>query len=234
MSKFGVQSTLPINHTPLLPPKIIAVTDPRPLPHHHHHRHHQLIDEAPISAQKAKEANLIGSIRYQSAVIDEVAAKTVEKIKEDQGSLEKEKLLRSMEKLPPSARADKLRVSLHAYIKALQARKVLADLHSKVSWPFSKREEQEKVAVVYLGGPILNGNGGGGSTGGSKIIDSRETAKVLRRVGAMEKVRAVVLRVNSPGGSVVGSDEIWSAVRDLQSSQKKVVISMGNLAASGG
>ena len=65
-------------------------------------------------------------------------------------------------------------------------------------------------------------------------IQSSTFSKLLDKVHHMKKVKAVVLRVDTPGGSVVGSDEIYNQIRRLQAKKIKVVISMGNVAASGG
>jgi len=65
------------------------------------------------------------------------------------------------------------------------------------------------------------------------ISDSEETVKQLRDFGKNNRVKAVVLRIDSPGGVVGPSQEIWSAVKDL-AKKKKVVVSMGSVAASGG
>jgi protease-4 len=65
------------------------------------------------------------------------------------------------------------------------------------------------------------------------ILDSRETVRQLADMEKDERVRAVVLRVDSPGGVVAPSQEIYAGVKRL-SAKKKVVVSMGSLAASGG
>jgi protease-4 len=65
------------------------------------------------------------------------------------------------------------------------------------------------------------------------IIDGQETIRQLRTLGKDERVKAVVLRVDSPGGVVGPSQELYAAVKKLAKT-KKVVVSMGSLAASGG
>jgi protease-4 len=87
---------------------------------------------------------------------------------------------------------------------------------------------KNKVAVVYLEGDIVDGNGKTGSIGGDN------TSKLLRELRNDEDVKAVVLRVNSPGGSAVASDLIWREVTLLKAAKKPVVVSFGNVAASGG
>ncbi len=86
---------------------------------------------------------------------------------------------------------------------------------------------RRKIAVVYAQGEIVNGEGGTDQVGGTAI------ARELRSLRKNPAVRAIVLRVNSPGGSVVASEEIQRELVLLNTS-KPVVVSMGTLAASGG
>ncbi|MEM9159775.1 MAG: signal peptide peptidase SppA [Verrucomicrobiota bacterium] len=86
----------------------------------------------------------------------------------------------------------------------------------------------EHIAVVYAEGDIVNGEGGGGQVGGDGI------ARELRKLRFDESVKAVVLRVNSPGGSALASEVIQKEVREMRAAGKPVVVSMGGLAASGG
>ncbi len=94
--------------------------------------------------------------------------------------------------------------------------------------PSAKRNKAEdRIAVIFAEGEIVNGMGKEGSIGGDGI------AKILREVRNDDDIKAVVLRVNSPGGSGLASEIIWREVV-LTVKEKPVVISMGNLAASGG
>ncbi len=85
----------------------------------------------------------------------------------------------------------------------------------------------DRVAVLYAYGEIVDGEGMEGQIGGDKL--SRE----LRDLRKDDKVKAIVLRVNSPGGSALASESIWREV-DLAKKVKPVVVSMGDYAASGG
>lgn len=97
------------------------------------------------------------------------------------------------------------------------------------------RKARRTVAVVTLAGPIVSGRGrpvsplGGGPSAGGDTI-----AAALRQAGADDDVAAVVLRVDSPGGSVTGSETIWREVVRLRERGTPVVASMGAVAASGG
>lgn len=97
------------------------------------------------------------------------------------------------------------------------------------------RKTKPTIAVVTLAGPIVSGRGGrtlsplGTSSAGGDTI-----AAALREAGANDDVSAIVLRVDSPGGSVTGSETIWREVVRLRDAGKPVVASMGAVAASGG
>ena len=88
--------------------------------------------------------------------------------------------------------------------------------------------KDENVAVVVAVGTILNGSQPSGSIGGDS------TAALLRQALADDSIKAVVLRVDSPGGSVFASEVIANEIQALQAAGKKVVASMGSVAASGG
>lgn len=91
----------------------------------------------------------------------------------------------------------------------------------------NKGKGPNRIAVVYAQGEIIYGEGGKDIIGQEKIIES------LKRIGKKKNIKAVVLRVNSPGGSALASELIWEEIEHLKKT-KKVVVSMGNVAASGG
>ena len=101
----------------------------------------------------------------------------------------------------------------------------LADYASQVSVPL-KGIDAGKVAIVYADGEIVDGEGSG-------KIYGNTLARTLREQREDEKVKAVVVRVNSPGGSALASDVIWREM-ELLRAEKPVVVSMGSYAASGG
>ena len=90
------------------------------------------------------------------------------------------------------------------------------------------RHDQTRVAVIVAAGDILDGNQAPGSIGGDTL------SRLLRAATQDEKIKAVVLRVDSPGGSVTASEQIYREVQALRRSGKPVVVSMANYAASGG
>jgi len=89
-------------------------------------------------------------------------------------------------------------------------------------------EAAENVAVVVAAGEILNGSQPPGTIGGDS------TANLLRRARQDDSVKAVVLRVDSPGGSAFASEIIRNEVEELKAAGKPVVVSMSSVAASGG
>lgn len=91
----------------------------------------------------------------------------------------------------------------------------------------SKAKAEDRIAVIYAQGDIVYGKG--------KATEISEDAmrKALKKAKDDDRVKAVVLRVNSPGGVSITADNIWKMVEDLKA-EKPVVVSMGNYAASGG
>ncbi len=93
---------------------------------------------------------------------------------------------------------------------------------------FSKsNSSKNKIAVIIAEGDIVDGKGGKGQIGSEKFT------KEIRKARENDKVKAIVLRVSSPGGSALASDLIWREVVKARES-KPVIASFGNYAASGG
>ena len=91
-----------------------------------------------------------------------------------------------------------------------------------------RKRSDNKVAVIYAVGEIVDGKGG------SSIIGSTSLCKEIRDAYKNDKVKAIVLRVNSPGGSALASEVIWTEIEQAKAAGKIVVTSMGDYAASGG
>ena len=87
------------------------------------------------------------------------------------------------------------------------------------------KNRADKVAVVYAVGEI---------DGSSEGIDSESLVKDIIKISKDDAVKAVVLRVNSPGGSAYGSEQIWAALEEVKHAGKPFAVSMGDMAASGG
>ncbi len=87
--------------------------------------------------------------------------------------------------------------------------------------------DADKIAIIYAQGTIMYGNGDENTIGQGIMLDA------LKEAREDEEIKAIVLRVNSPGGSALASEIIWRAI-ELTKETKPVIVSMGNLAASGG
>ena len=160
--------------------------------------------EGIIRPEPAKKGKLVDRIAYRDEVIDDIRAKT-----------------------GPSSH-DKItfkQIDLGAYVKL-----------SKDVLDITKKSDDDtkptsggrgRIAIIYAEGAIVDGEGERGEIGGVKF------ARELRRLRQDDSIKAIVLRVNSPGGSASASENIGREVR-LTRKAKPVVVSMGTYAASGG
>jgi len=90
-----------------------------------------------------------------------------------------------------------------------------------------ERSSSDRIALIYANGDIISGEGNDESIGSERI------SRAIRKARRDKKVKAIVLRVNSPGGSALASDVIWREMV-LAKKSKPVIVSMGDVAASGG
>ena len=84
----------------------------------------------------------------------------------------------------------------------------------------------DEIAVLYLDGAITDETGDG--------IVGKEVVKTIKKIRKNDNIKALVLRVNSPGGSADASEQIWHAIENVKADSIPVVVSMGDYAASGG
>ena len=120
----------------------------------------------------------------------------------------------------------KLKYALHGDSDKELNTIALADYLSR-SNPKMKKSGKDKIAVIFAQGEIIYGEGG------PDLIGQGLLNKAIIKARDDENVKAIVLRVNSPGGSALSSDIIWREM-ELAKEKKPVVVSMGNVAASGG
>ena len=99
----------------------------------------------------------------------------------------------------------------------------VSDYYAALEEPSAK----QKIAVIVAEGDVQDGSGSDG------VITDGSLVAALDKVRDQKRIGAVVLRINSPGGSALASDMIWTAVAEL-ATQKPVIVSMGDVAASGG
>jgi len=161
--------------------------------------------EGIIRPEKAKAAKLVDRIVYRDEIISELRTKT--------GPSSDDKITFKQIEIAAYAKISKDSVA--------SSKKPLAD-DSK-----SSGTSRGKIAIIYAEGSIVDGNGERGEIGGVKF------AREIRRLRQDDAVKAIVLRVNSPGGSASASENIAREVR-LARKVKPVIISMGTYAASGG
>lgn len=118
-------------------------------------------------------------------------------------------------------------------LKKLTKTDLKKDIKSVSLEDYSPKEEKEeessknRIAVIYANGEIMGGEGN------DETIGSERISRAIRKARTDDKVKAIVLRINSPGGSALASDVIWRETV-LAKKTKPVIISMGDVAASGG
>ncbi|MGH7000826.1 MAG: signal peptide peptidase SppA, partial [Stellaceae bacterium] len=90
------------------------------------------------------------------------------------------------------------------------------------------------VALIYADGLMVRGKSDDGALFGHGIMGSDSVVHAFRLAVQDKNVRAIVLRIDSPGGSAVAAESIWDAVKQARAAGKKVIVSMGGVAGSGG
>lgn len=123
--------------------------------------------------------------------------------------------------------ADEADSVLKTFVKGLEKDKevTLVKHSSMTKLPDTNKYDKNKVAVIYAVGEITDADGEG--------IVAKDIVKIINDVAKDSAVKAVVLRVSSPGGSAYASEQIWHALNKLKA-KKTLIVSMGDYAASGG
>ena len=158
-----------------------------------------------IRADAAKQFKLVDRVAYLDEVLDELKAATGRK-----GSKESFK-----------------QVGLKEYAKLVSGNGAVAKRSDEAKLDFIAATGA-RIALVYAEGEIVDGTGKE-----EGFVYGEKTARMLRQLRQDDNVKAIVLRVNSPGGSVTASEAILRELRLIQKT-KPVIVSMGHLAASGG
>lgn len=100
---------------------------------------------------------------------------------------------------------------------------------------FRQNEASKQVAFLVVDGTINDGKSIDNPLSGEMVAGSETVVKQLREIAENKHVKALVLRVNSPGGSYTASNEIWHALNKFKADKQiPIIVSMGNYAASGG
>lgn len=117
--------------------------------------------------------------------------------------------------------------------KTKSIKKLKPEAYSRVTMESLGLAGGSRVAVVYAVGDILAGEDDISPFGGGPSVGADTISRVLHDVGEDKNIKGVILRIDSPGGDAFASDQIWREV-NLLHSKKPMVISMSDLAASGG
>ena len=166
-----------------------------------------VIDQGPFTAKKAAGLGLIDGLKYE----DELEKGFAKALKTDEARVQRN------------------------YGKAKSQEMDFSNPFALLS-AFTKKPAKEskepKIAVLYAVGGIESGKGGSGNPlSGGEAVGSETLVAAIKEADANPTVKAIVLRIDSPGGSALASDVIWRA---LTLCKKPVVASMGDVAASGG
>jgi protease-4 len=166
----------------------------------------KMIDDGPFTAQRALKLGLIDEIAYfddyQESIRKSLGLKELKLVK-DYGSEKKKDL---------------------DLTNPFNLLKILSPQKPSVG------TRNDRIALIYAVGPIITGKGGSSLLGGD-MVGSTTMVEAIREADKDPKVRAIVLRVDSPGGSALASDLIWN---ELKRCKKPVIASMSDVAASGG
>jgi protease-4 len=168
------------------------------------------VDNGPYTAEGAKKAGLIDEVAYRMDFVD--------MIKDRHGGLDFDKNY-GKETTPEFDFSNPM--------------KVLGDLFGDLM-EAGQPEGQACVALIYISGTILIGDPDMGPFADPSHGASSPLRKALYEAALDDAVKAVVLRVDSPGGSAVASEIIWHASRQVSAKRKPLIVSMGNVAGSGG
>lgn len=187
----------------------------------------------PFMLDKMSEANL----KQTSKLLDSVwesFAKSIAKSRDISASELNSLVENFVIQSPADAKSNKLVDALfykHEFEKLLETELADSDVDFVKLGEYNKslkpKAFKDKVAVIYAEGQIISGKSKKGSMGDKTIV------KAIRKAKENNHVKAVVLRINSPGGSALASDVMWKELQLLKE-EKPLVISMGDLAASGG
>jgi protease-4 len=127
---------------------------------------------------------------------------------------------------------DQMWGELRERLKSGEPSKVSMDKYSRVTAESVGLQGKSQIAMVVGAGDIVRGDANDDGTGESNLT-SYGFDRLLRRVGSDPQIKGVIVRIDSPGGEVTASDEMWREM-NLLSKKKPMVISMSDTAASGG
>lgn len=139
---------------------------------------------------------------------------------------------------PQQALSDKLIDKIGMPEDALDAAIAMANGNKDSAIDFADYAPIEKsgptIALINAEGEILTGPDQKSAFSNSQQINSDKLTKAIRAATDNNDVKAMIIRVSSPGGSAIGSEQIWGAIERAKAKKKPVIVSMGSYAASGG
>lgn len=162
-----------------------------------------IIDTGFFSAKEAKEARLIDGYSYENEFND-LIKKDGQLVQQNQNT--------------SNAKANNMNI--------MQFFTMLSQKPKKLS-------KAPKIALIYMEGAIISGKSTKGLFSNAETIGAEDYIYLLRKIRKNPQIKAVVLRINSPGGSALASDILWNEIL-LTSKEKPVIASLSDMAASGG
>ena len=169
-----------------------------------------LIDEGLFTPDRAKEAKLVDRVCYE----DELVASLKQSLNAEEVVVDRQ------------YGKKKLDIDYSGFGGFMKLMEAMMGVETPTT-----ASRNPRIALVYAVGPIMSGESESGPFSEESSVGSDTLVKALRDAKHSDRVKAIVLRVDSPGGSALASDLIW---REVATCDKPIVVSMGDVAASGG
>ena len=128
---------------------------------------------------------------------------------------------------------DEFRDAIKSDLELDELNEVSLAHYNRISFDSLGLGGENQIAVVYATGSIMGGESATDPIFGSKVLGAESFSHVLRKVRNDENIKAVIVRIDSPGGDAFASDRIWREMHRLRE-EKPVIVSMSDVAASGG
>jgi protease-4 len=200
---------------------------------------YERVGEYKSAVESYAETKMSDANRAQTnALVDSIEARFVSQIAAVRGRSEEQVRL-AIDSAPSAPEAmvehglvDEVATFEAALVALGEHPKVELDVYSQVTPATVGFEAAATFAIVHGVGAVVVGEGQ--FSGATPVMASDTVAQALRDAAKNPDVKAIVLRVDSPGGSPLASDLIWQAIRDVRKQGKPVVASLSDLAASGG
>jgi protease IV len=168
-----------------------------------------LVNQGVFLDQEALDAKLVDRVAYGDVLLDDLRKKLGGDVNEQEPAL--------------VAMADYMRVAKY-------------EREIKYKHELKENAKKEHIAVIFVEGPImiLSEGESGNSLFGTTSLSADQISGLIAEAGENDATKAIVVRVNSPGGSPIASEIIRRAVVKVREKGKPVIVSMGDVAASGG